>query len=67
MHRFLGQPPGFIVKDQELKFYKLKKALYGLKKAPRAWNRRIDGFLKDIGFKKYVSEYGVYVKIDSSE
>ena len=22
---YVGQPPGFIVKDQELKFYKLKK------------------------------------------
>ena len=43
---YVGQPHGFVVKDQELKFYKLRKALYGLKKAPRAWNKRIDGFLK---------------------
>jgi hypothetical protein len=42
--------------------YKLHKALYGLKQAPRAWNKRIDQFLSQIGFKKCTVEYGVYVK-----
>ena len=41
---------------------KLKKALYGLKQAPRAWNKRIDSFLIDSGFKKCTVEHGVYVK-----
>lgn len=59
---YLGQPPNFVVRNQKLKFYKLKKALYGLKQAPRAFNKRIDGFLKDVGFKKCVSEHEVYVK-----
>lgn len=27
-----------------------KKALYGVKQAPRAWNERIDGFLHQRGF-----------------
>ncbi|XP_019434718.1 PREDICTED: uncharacterized protein LOC109341296 [Lupinus angustifolius] len=35
---------------------------YGLKQAPRAWNKRIDAFLKQIGFLKCTSEHGVYVK-----
>lgn len=64
---FVGYPHGFVVKDQELKFYKLKKALYGLKQAPKAWNKKIDGFLKDVGFKKCVSEHGVYVKTDTND
>lgn len=39
--------------------------MYGLKQAPRAWNKRIDGFLQEIGFRKCVSEHGVYVKGES--
>lgn len=64
---YIGQSPGFAVKDQEQKFYKLRKALYGLKQALRAWNKIIDGFLKDINFKKCVSEHRVYVMTDTSE
>ncbi|MCI53548.1 cysteine-rich RLK (receptor-like protein kinase) 8, partial [Trifolium medium] len=59
------QPPGFEVKNQMAKVYKLHKALYGLKQAPRAWNKRIDGYLIDIGFAKCVTEHGVYVNRDS--
>ena len=33
---FVEQPEGFIVKGMEKKVYLLKKALYGLKRAPRA-------------------------------
>ncbi|CAJ2677087.1 unnamed protein product [Trifolium pratense] len=55
------------MKGQELKVYKLKKALYGLKQAPRAWNKRIDKFLNEIGFKKCVTEHGVYVKKDAAK
>ena len=30
----------------------MKKALYGLKRAPRAWCGRIDSFLMSMGFSK---------------
>jgi hypothetical protein len=33
---------------------RLKKALYGLKKAPRAWYEKMDGFLMSLGFNKSV-------------
>lgn len=56
-----SQPPGFEIKWQESKVYKLRKVLYGLKQASRAWNKRIDGFLIEAGFMKCVSEHGVYV------
>ncbi|CAJ2645382.1 unnamed protein product [Trifolium pratense] len=46
--------------------YRLKKALYGFKQAPRAWNKRIDGFLVKQGFSKCKSEYGVYVQKSTS-
>lgn len=42
--------------------YKLHKALYGLKQEPRAWNKRIDQFLLQIGFKNCKAEYGMYVQ-----
>ena len=59
---YVLQPQGFVVKGSESKVYKLKKALYGLKQAPRAWNRRINSFLSQIGFKKCTSEHGLYVR-----
>lgn len=42
--------------------YKLLKALYGLRQAPRAWNARVDTCLRDLGFKKCLQEQPVYTK-----
>jgi len=52
----------FIQSDKEEKVYRLTKALYVLKQAPRAWNKRIDLALHAIGFKKCASNHGLYVK-----
>jgi len=41
---------------------RLKKALYGLKQAPLAWNRELDTYLKEIGFRPFESEPCLYVK-----
>ncbi|RDY09127.1 hypothetical protein CR513_06559, partial [Mucuna pruriens] len=57
---YVNQSLGFVVKGKENKVYKLKKTLYGLKQAPKAWNKRIDGCLSQIDFKKCTSEHGVY-------
>nr|GFA84467.1 hypothetical protein [Tanacetum cinerariifolium] len=35
---YVSQPDGFVDQDSPNHVYKLKKALYGLKHAPRAWN-----------------------------
>lgn len=42
----------------------MEKALYDLKQAPRAWNKRIDAFffLSQLGFTKCSIEHGIYVK-----
>ncbi|KAK2378599.1 hypothetical protein QL285_066488 [Trifolium repens] len=63
---YVSQPPGFIKKGHEGMVYRLNKALYGLKQTPRAWNKRIGGFLTQVGFQKSVVEYGVYVKHNSN-
>ena len=42
----------------------LKKALYGLNKAPRAWYSRIDSYITENGFHKSESELVLYTKLD---
>ena len=60
---FIEQPEGFVVKGEEDKVYLLKKALYDLKQALRAWYNRIDDHLLKIGFERSLSEIPLYVKI----
>ena len=39
---------------------RLKKALNGLKQAPRAWYSRIDSYLLSIGFRKCEADPNLY-------
>nr|GEY94740.1 retrovirus-related Pol polyprotein from transposon TNT 1-94 [Tanacetum cinerariifolium] len=49
---YISQPEGFVDQDNPLHVYKLKKALYGLKLAPRAWYDMISSFLISQQFSK---------------
>ena len=49
---------------RKLMYAKLKKALYGLKKALRAWYGRIDGFLMSLEFTKSKEDSNLYYKIE---
>ena len=40
----------------------MKKALYELKQAPRAWYSRIDSYLLENGFEKCEGEPTLYIK-----
>ena len=42
--------------------YHLKKALYGIKQAPRVWNSRIDSYFQGSGFVKCPYEHAVCIK-----
>ncbi|GJT53132.1 retrovirus-related pol polyprotein from transposon TNT 1-94 [Tanacetum coccineum] len=42
---YVAQPPGFIDFEKSDHVYKLKKALYCLKQAPKAWYNRLKAFL----------------------
>jgi hypothetical protein len=53
------QPPGFIVGKGD-KVLKLRKALYGLRQAPRAWNAKLDKELMALGFVRSKLEHAVY-------
>nr|GFA57002.1 retrovirus-related Pol polyprotein from transposon TNT 1-94 [Tanacetum cinerariifolium] len=49
---YVAQPDGFVDPDHPKKVYRLRKALYGLKHAPRAWYDELSKFLTSKGFTK---------------
>lgn len=63
---YVSQPEGFIIKGKEECVYKLQKALYGLRQAPRACYSRIDDYFHQIGFKRSLNEPTVYTKHQGS-
>jgi len=60
---YVTQPEGFKEKGHEDKVYKLNKALYGLRQAPRAWNNKLNRVLKELKFEKCSKEPSVYRKV----
>ncbi|CAA7040775.1 unnamed protein product [Microthlaspi erraticum] len=48
--------------SEESKVYKLRKALYGSKQAPRAWYSRIEGYFMKEKFEKCYYEHTLFVK-----
>jgi hypothetical protein len=48
---YVKQPQGFESAEFSHRVYRLRKALYGLKKAPRAWYGRLREFLFSKGFE----------------
>lgn len=59
---YVSQPKGYVKKGSEHKVYKLLKALYGLRQAPRAWYSRLNQCLLKLGFIKCPYEHAVYTK-----
>jgi hypothetical protein len=60
---YIEQPQGFEVEDRKTHVCKLKKALYRLKQAPRAWYGKIDSFLMSLGFTKSKADSNLYFKV----
>ena len=54
----------FETHDRESHVFTLKKALYGLKHAPRTWCGRIDSFLSSLGFTKSKVDSNLYYKVE---
>nr|GFA57630.1 ribonuclease H-like domain, reverse transcriptase, RNA-dependent DNA polymerase [Tanacetum cinerariifolium] len=59
---YVTQPEGFTKKRDDGKVYRLIKALYDLRQAPRAWNIKLDNTLKSLDFKKCALEQAIYTK-----
>jgi hypothetical protein len=64
---YIEKPQGFEVEDRKSHVCKLKKALYRLKQAPRAWYGRIDSFLTSLGFTKSKADSNLYFKVMNDE
>lgn len=61
---YTEKPEGFQLHEDENFVWKLKKVLYGLKKAPRAWHSRLDKYLDQQGFRKGNVDSNLYIKVD---
>lgn len=59
---YVIQPEGFVKKGKENMVYKLIKALYGLRQAPRAWYAKLNKCLEELGFVRCPYEHAVYVR-----
>jgi hypothetical protein len=64
---YIEQPKGFVIHNEKYHVCRLKKDLYGLKKAPCAWYEKMDGFLMSLGFKKSVADPNLYYHIVGNE
>ena len=49
---FVRQPLGFTIKGAEHKVLRLRKAFYGLQRAPQVWNAKLDTTLGELGFTR---------------
>ena len=59
---YIEQPEGYIRKGEEQKVYQLKKTLYGMKQAPRAWYSRLEDYFAGEGFEKCSYEHTLFMK-----
>ena len=58
---YMEQPESTCAPGQEHLVMLLLRCLYGLKQAPREWNQHIDEILQTMGFRRIVSDFGLYV------
>ena len=58
---YVEQSAGYMIPGEEEKVYRLKKTLYGLKQALRAWYKKISYFVEN-GFQRCPFEHTLYIK-----
>ena len=59
---FVRQPPGFAIKGEEHRVLQLRKVLYGLRQAPRAWNAKLDATLGELEFQRCATKHVLYTR-----
>jgi len=64
---YIEQLEGFETHDNKSHLCRLKKAMYGLKQATRAWYGRIDGYLQKMGFVKSGIDPNLYYLVVENE
>ena len=63
---YMVQPPGFNSSTHPKAVCRLKKPLYDLKQALRAWHSKITQYLHQIGFRMSKSDNSLYIRSDSA-
>jgi Reverse transcriptase (RNA-dependent DNA polymerase) len=58
---YMEQPPGFVNHVHPYHVCKLKKAIYGLKRAPRAWFSRLKFFFQILNFSSSQSDPSLFI------
>ncbi|GJT53923.1 putative reverse transcriptase domain-containing protein [Tanacetum coccineum] len=64
---YVYQPPGFEDPDFPDRVYKVKKALYGMHQAPRAWYETLSTYLLDNGFQRGKIDKTLFLKMDKDD
>ncbi|CAH9116305.1 unnamed protein product [Cuscuta europaea] len=64
---YVDQPEGFISEKYPDHVYRLDKALYRLKQAPRVWYEILSDFLVDSGFSKGTIDTTLFIKRHGSD
>ncbi|GKC74167.1 retrovirus-related pol polyprotein from transposon TNT 1-94, partial [Tanacetum coccineum] len=64
---YVSQPNGFVDPDNPNHVYKLKKALYGFKQAPRAWYGMLSLFLISQNFSKGSVDPTLFIRREGKE
>jgi Reverse transcriptase (RNA-dependent DNA polymerase) len=64
---YMRQPEGFKARGRENKVICLQHALYGLKQAGLAWWKELNSSMNKLGFKRLVSDAGLFVCKDFKE
>ncbi|KAI3672561.1 hypothetical protein L6452_38652 [Arctium lappa] len=59
---YVCQPPGFENPNFPDRVYKLKKALYGLHQAPRAWYDTLSTYLLENGFQRGIIDKTLFIQ-----
>ncbi|KAG8484252.1 hypothetical protein CXB51_023902 [Gossypium anomalum] len=63
---FVEQPTGYVSEQHPHHVFHLKKALYGLKKAPRAWYGKVAQFMIFYGFRVSEADSSLFIKLESN-
>lgn len=62
---YVEQLEGFPLSKNKDYVCKLKKALYSLKQAPRAWFSRLNNYLKQRGYRRGSTDSNIYIKFEN--
>ena len=63
---YVEQPKGFVDPHRLNDVYELKRALYDLKQAPRAWYDRLTAYLTEHGFKRGSADSTLFIRKDKN-